>query len=278
MNSLRVLTLNIEQMPFPLGSGSRNKRARILSDIILSNDDFDVICFQELFRRSARKILIKQLKNVYPYYCIDDSYGKYLIGVNSGLGIFSRFPIVDNILHTFKNYRGVENFAKKGVMGTRIDISSLDTEIPFDIYVFTTHIQSGIGNEPCICGIFNKISGSPGSDMSSVELKKSQMEEVADTIENFCERRENVILAGDLNIVAQNNNDYAFLKDIMNSVGLSDTFDSNQSSLQSTVIGEQNRRIDYIWSDMEGSSVISAKYGNTDTTDHRDVIGEFELE
>lgn len=268
-DSFKILSLNVGQMPFPLGLDSRDKRLKLLIDTILSNEDLDVLCFQELFRKEARISIVNKLKDEYPYYLVDSSSGKYYIGVNSGLAIFSKYPIIDTIKHTYKHFRGVENFAKKGLLGVKIKITDMF------INIFNTHLQSGIGSEPCVCKIFDYFSDSPGSNMSSTELKIAQVEELAHEIEVFCYETEKVVSVGDFNILTRKS-DYVSLKDIMESIELFDTFSSDDSPLQSSVIGE-NKRIDYVWSDIEGYSIITNKYGNSKITDHRDVIAYLNL-
>lgn len=103
-NMMKILSLNLGQLPFPLGIKDRKKRARELVNKVLmmdSEDDEntpDIVCFQELFSRSSRRIVIKGLSDIYPYWYADNSRGRHVVGVNSGLAIFSKHQIVD---HTF---------------------------------------------------------------------------------------------------------------------------------------------------------------------------------
>jgi exonuclease III len=279
--SLRLLTLNTEQMPFPFGKEFRTERAQLLSDIILSNKDFDIICLQEVFWEPSRQIFINNLRYKYPYYYVDDSFGKYFIGLNSGLAIFSKYPIVDHISHTYKDYRGVETLAKKGIIGVKLDLSgnnkfkskrSLIKSKRSFVNVFTTHLQSGIGKEPYIFTLIDKYSPLKGSNMSSIELKESQLKELKKIVQKFCKDGEHIIVAGDLNIDASRSKDYGILSQIMRSLRLKDTFVFTNDSMKSSVLGGKEKRIDYVWSDMVGKSIITETYGNSKTTDHRNVI------
>lgn len=292
--SIRLLTLNTEQMPFPFGKELRTERAQRLSDIILSNEDFDIICLQEVFWEPSRQVFINNLKHKYPHYYVDNSFGKYFIGLNSGLAIFSKYPILDRISHTYKDYRGVETFAKKGVIGVKLDISG-ETKFDYNnfktnkfgfkrssiklkrstINVFTTHLQSGIGGQPYIFTLIDKYSHLKGSNMSSIELKESQLNELKKTVQKFCKDGEHIIVAGDLNIEASKSKDYGILSKIMHSLRLKDKFVFTNKSIKSSVLGNEEKRIDYVWSNMAGKSIITETYGNSKTTDHRDVIINF---
>ncbi len=257
----KILTLNVAQLKFPIGKGNRTARTLMLSNI-LNKDSFqyDVICFQELFRGESRDILVRWLSENYPYFIADYSRGRYLIGVNSGLAIFSKHPITRDIFHRFTTFRGVENFTKKGVLGVEIDIEGTA------VHVFTTHLQTGLGSEPCICKLFDR------NKMTSVEIKTKQVKEIKSVITQFAGDRDNIILTGDMNIRADSElYDMAYGK--LSSVSLLDTFSPDVSELQTTVIGK-DRRIDYIWFDGVGNSIIVPYFRSSpEITDHNGVVG-----
>ncbi len=263
---LKILTLNVGQLKFPIGKGKRNLRALMLGEI-LSNEKnpYDVICFQELFRKKAQDILIRWISEIYPYYIVDRSCGRYLVGGNSGLAIFSRHPITREVRHRFTAYRGVENFAKKSVWGVELDVEGTS------VCVFTTHLQTGISNEPCICKLFDK------NNLSSNALKTLQIEEIITVVENFTGENDNVIVTGDFNIRAGSDL-HGVMYEKFSDVGLLDTFSAEDSDLRSTVIGEEDKRIDYIWFDGTGDSIIIGDYRTTpDITDHNGVSGYLDL-
>lgn len=267
--TLRLLTLNTGQTPLPDGKDWKTERVKVLIDAILENDEFDVLCFQEIFWRPSRLIFIERLKDRYPYYFIDGSLGRYFFGLNSGLAIFSKYPIVDKVIHTYKDYRGVEDLAMKGVIGVKINLNP--GREPQYIHVFTTHIQSGIGEEPYAFTIFDKFTGSKGSKMDSHELKKSQINELVKIIQKFS-NMSRVVIAGDLNVDSMRS-EYKFLKTVLNSYEIKDLFNKKFSFLNTSTI-KDDKRIDYVWSNLKGYSIITSKYGNKQTTDHRDVIAK----
>jgi len=258
---IKVLTLNVGQLKFPLGKGKRNNRALMLANILNKEENpYDVICFQELFRGNAQDILVRWLIDKYPYYRVDRSRGKYLIGANSGLAIFSRHPIIRDIKHQFTVWGGVENFAKKSVWGVEIAVEETKT------YIFTTHLQTGLSGTPCICKLIDR------NKLTSTELKTQQLEEIKNVMKEFVGEGDNVLLMGDFNI-KDTSDLYQTMHEKFSSVRIMDTFATEESDLQSTAIGE-DKRIDYIWSDGAGDSIIVDDFRSTpEITDHRGVVG-----
>ena len=263
----RILSLNVAQLPFPLGIKNRNARAKNLVDKILAIDQEqpDVICLQELFRHRGRKYVIKALEDIYRFVFADNRRGRHLLGVNSGLAILSRFPIIDKMIHRYTKYRGVENFAKKSILGVMLEIN--DDEY---VCVFTTHLQTGLGGEPCICKLFET-----NSDTSN-ELKTMQIQEAATAIQDFRRSTHPVYFVGDFNIPA-NKPLYLITSAILLArCNIVDVFDHNESELDTSVIGREDRRIDHLFASSPESSqnVISSHFGTYgDVTDHYAVSG-----
>jgi len=59
----------------------------------LTKFNVDLLCLQEVFDDNSKKIIIDSLKNIYPYYLLGNTNKKYIIGEDSGLMIFSKYPI-----------------------------------------------------------------------------------------------------------------------------------------------------------------------------------------
>lgn len=271
--SFTIMNVNVGQLPWPIGMKHRRERSRRLVHTILNLENKpDIICFQEMFTKSARNIVVKGLKEQYPFNVVDNSKGKWMIGVNSGLAIVSRYRIVASAIHTYTKTRGVDNLAKKGVLGARIAMNYSDYRNRMHRYmvtVFTTHIQAGIGREPCICKYFDT------NDMSSNQLKRLQIEEASHFINKFKEPGDNaIVFCGDFNVEP----DVDYLPDILNKDNdLFDTFNSERSQLQGTVIGETDKRIDYQFVNDDGVqnawSIIIPEIGAS-ITDHYAVYGK----
>lgn len=271
--SLRVLTLNTAQLWWPLGFKGRQARILKLAKVLTVDfKDYDIFCFQELYRKDAKRTLITWLKDTHPYYMVDTSCGKWWIGTNSGLAIFSKIPIAESFKYVYKHYRGVEDLSRKSVWGVKVHYAN-EPEGAF--YLFTTHMQTGIGAEPWIFKIFDYFSSSPGRKMTSTELKEAQAKELSVAIQKFAGDSSKVIATGDFNTPA-NSEAHQTLEEEMEKIGLFDTFDAEKSPLDTTVVGKE-RRIDYIWCDKTGESIVQEVFGNEVISDHYGVSAELDI-
>lgn len=259
---LKILTLNVTALKWPLGLNNREKRMKnIAKKILLMESQPDVVCFQELFSPIAKETLTKLLKIDYPHYYIDPAGDKYFIGVNSGLAIFSKHTITKKDIHYYELYRGEENFAKKGVMGVQIYLP--ETKPTF---IFTTHIQTG--GELCIFKPFNKTT------MQEKYIKVKQMTEAKRFIDSFVsDPNSNVFITGDFNIKSTDEFLYPTMINVLN---VKDTFDRERSVLEVTS-RNSGQRIDYILTETNDNSVgysyITETFG--ENSDHRAVVGKF---
>lgn len=262
----RVMTLNGAQLPFPIGMGDREERAKELALTVLGLPVLpDVICLQEIFTTAAFEKLEKKLKEAYPYQAHDKS--DVTIGVNSGLVVFSRYPIVQIFQHTYSQYRGIENFAAKGVLGVSLRYKKQS------VLVFTTHLQTG-GKWPLLDPIDQD---KPNSD----EIKLAQVQEAHDFIEGIAAQYADapVFFTGDFNIKSRSDL-YPGMTKIMSN--WRDAHSESCSLVSGTTWGDEQdgtkgNRIDYIWvrSDkIQGNACITTAF-NRKITDHLAVIGDF---
>jgi hypothetical protein len=99
----------------------------------------DIITFQELFSDAAKSVILDKFKKSH-HISFDDSTGKYLVGVNSGLAILIRKELNVEIKqvsqYTYEKYRGIEVLTKKGVRALTFSVFGRT------VHVFTTHIKS----------------------------------------------------------------------------------------------------------------------------------------
>src|SRR3954447_15278815 len=65
-DTLKILTWNIQMLPNVTKGNSRATRAKAIVNQ-LNARDYDVVVFQELFHKRARRIVINGLKQKYPY-------------------------------------------------------------------------------------------------------------------------------------------------------------------------------------------------------------------
>lgn len=264
MNSIKVLSLNVQQFPWYTCLSTDNvARAQRLAERLLEHkDEYDVIAFQEMWSNTTRQAVRQHIATEFPYAHEDNQYGKFGLGMHSGLAIYSKRPILAAYgPETFTDYRGPEHFAKKGVMGIKV---ALNIGVPMN--VFTTQLQAGPGGS-----VFQELDkGKPATtEISGLELKQ---------IRAFIDKctagpQAPTLLMGDFNFEASNDNpEYTNIASVLHGV---DTFNTLLSAGTSS-IWDGDKRIDYIVSmaNTRGSSWIVNEFG-PDISNHCAVVGEF---
>lgn len=134
-DTLRLLSWNIQMLPFPAPPHGKAKRARAIASL-LKEHSYDVVVFQEAFKRRSRRILRRELQETFPHQT--DVLNKRTISIktNGGVMIFSRHPIQATHEIRFTKRRGYDKFARKGAMLAEIEFSGK----PFQ--VLGTHLQA----------------------------------------------------------------------------------------------------------------------------------------
>lgn len=290
--NIKIMSLNVAQLPWPLGIKDRSKRMNEVTKLLKNMAEKpDIVCFQEAFTSTVRSIVKKNLKDVYPYIYPDTRIGRKLFGVNSGLMILSKYPIEKKLLYTYKNHLGDGNFTRKGVMGIKVN---LNDGLP--LYVFTTHMQAGRSDIFILFDIFKK------RDTDYYSLL--QLYEASAVIKKFIDASDKVtmerngkrffikyksftsaIYTGDFNIAFGKDHE---LYDNMMTIFQNpiDTFDFDTSPVSSTTWEKvhnnvPNHRIDYMLSlnpesPLVGKSAASRHFPES-VTDHLAIIGNFVL-
>ena len=138
---LKVLSWNIQMLPrlvFPVRKGPIT-RARLIPEKII-NDNIDVVVFQECFDMRARRILKRRLKNDYPYKAGPANRMMPFLFTNSGIVIYSKFPIVEKWRFPYKwrEKEGADKFARKGCLMVEVVLPNGQR-----IQVLGTHLQAG---------------------------------------------------------------------------------------------------------------------------------------
>ena len=110
-----ILTWNIQELFL---YSSKNKLQNIC--YIINHFDTDVVCLQECFEDFSKKYIIKNLTSKYPFYIYGNICKKYLFCEDSGLMVFSKYPIENVSQYTFTNFTGIDRFANKGALFFRI--------------------------------------------------------------------------------------------------------------------------------------------------------------
>ena len=98
----------------------------------------DILCLQECFDDDLREILCNRLLQTYPFYVSGNLSKRFVVGEDSGLMIFSKYPITNYKFFKYTDSFGADYMSNKGVIYVKIG----------DVNIATTHIQS----EGC-CGV-----------------------------------------------------------------------------------------------------------------------------
>lgn len=167
---LRILSWNIKMLPIFLKKHSHGpmKRARIIPQHIIQ-DQIDIIVFQEAFDFWPRRAIHKRLKDHYPYHIGPANKG--IFRTNSGILIYSKFPIRHLGEVDFEDCEGNDCMAKKGALL----VEGMHNGIKFQ--VLGTHLEAG---------------GPP-------EIKHNQYQEIRDLIDQHRQDGVPQILCGDFN-------------------------------------------------------------------------------
>lgn len=148
--NLRVLTYNVQHLPLEIlnkrGSGAHRVQRQVEKFA-----HYDIVGLNEVFRHARRRELIDSMKQVWGddfHAVMPDQDNVTLFGLDSGLLLLTRFPILESHTLTFGNdslirERGpiADGYAKKGALHARIRYQSLVGQI-VDIDCFVTHLES----------------------------------------------------------------------------------------------------------------------------------------
>lgn len=185
MTKVRVLCWNVAQLPWPLNGDMGNtniKRAKELAGIVrqIQTDPakkVDIVCFQEFFDVSAKMTFILETQDLFPHRIIDTRCGKYILGMNSGLAIFSTLTLGEPRVfpfgpyHQFYDYKwtiGDSGLARKGILGVKVNVGTSG-----EFYMLTTHMQAG-WSKPFIIFDFWKNHFNPILDTNVISALESQ--------------------------------------------------------------------------------------------------------
>jgi len=143
---LTVVTFNIWMPHVWIPKNEKRKRLKILPDY-LKNTNADILCLQEVFDPTVKKLLMRSLEN--SYKVIDDSCETSSLmfwqkDCQGGLVTLSKFPVFSQSFYaypTFNNMKLDEKIGEKGVLMTRIKIGDA-----FGL-IINTHLYAGRSEE-----------------------------------------------------------------------------------------------------------------------------------
>jgi endonuclease/exonuclease/phosphatase family metal-dependent hydrolase len=177
-SSLDLMTVNAFLRPEPFAAKDRTHcRAKQLGER-LRQSQFDIIALNETFNEPDTRLLARQLKHSHPYTRLRRPTDMTL-GVNGGLSLISRYPILESNTRRFEECNGLVSdcLASKGFLHAVIRISDR-----LKVNAITTHLDSG-------------------PSKGDRQARESQLKEIAEFIRtNDSTNKWPTFLMGDLNI------------------------------------------------------------------------------
>lgn len=123
---IRILTWNIFMVPPLIFKSCQTERATLITEYV-QNLNPDIIVFDEAFMKSTRTIIYQKLKEIYTFQ--SDLTKRGFFKTNSGVWIFSKYPISKQAFLTYKKKQGSDVFAKKGATFLEININDKKIQI-----------------------------------------------------------------------------------------------------------------------------------------------------
>ncbi len=136
---VRILSYNIQMLPrllLPVRRGPM-KRARLIPQH-LKDDGIDIVVFQELFDVRSRRIIKRRMRKEYPYKIGPANRSLIPFKTNSGVVIYSKYPLkkIDRV--RYKKREEIDRWAHKGALLVEATLPSGQR-----IQVAGTHMQAG---------------------------------------------------------------------------------------------------------------------------------------
>ena len=162
--AITIMTYNIQQLGYPnwMANHFEKQRLALIPEAILALPKRpDVLILQEVFTRHSFTFLVNKMSDVYPYHtqvagedCKDRRWTSIsgnckasLIKGNSGVLIFSRWPIQQQHAYVFNAVRVSKSFdflARKGVVYAKIQVERDNPKQAIALHVFGTHLQASV--------------------------------------------------------------------------------------------------------------------------------------
>ena len=189
---LHIMTYNTGLMPGYIRNindlRSSNTRATEIAENIATNENTqpDIICFQEVFDRNASKNLLGILQNSYSNIVYNVAPNE--VGLNSGLVIASKFPIIDINFRPFNNLSGEDYLSNKGLLKVTVDLGNNKSAT-----IYNAHLQAKTGKK------YDQIRFE-----ELAEIKSWIQQDQTSQIPNSKYENQGVFFMGDLNLSIMN--------------------------------------------------------------------------
>lgn len=192
----------------------QSTRTRLIAQY-LKETDYDFIFLQEAFTKYSYRHLVQEISEVYPFNT-GSPFRRPLLPVNSGLVIFSKYPLKDTVIYPYYGMREADRFSSKGAL---VSIATLEDGT--EVQLCNTHLQA------------QKHRGL----IRARQLRKIQ----SMVLEQFKQKDKPLILAGDFNIGKYHDQEFEGMMAILNQ------FDVRTMEAQ----GELRYTTDYETNDMK---------------------------
>ena len=198
-NEVTILQYNVFWRPWLLHIGREEyvgERSKILADSV---DSFDICCLNESFHFGSTyvKEFVETVKSHGFDYVVTSQpvklFSKFVI--DSGLMIFSKYPIVATDSITYKDGIGWDAMSAKGVLYAKIKLG--DSKF---LHVFSTHLQAS----------YNDVTS------NDVNIRQYQIKELVAFMKTKCNDGFPLALLADFNVNScSNNGEYQKLVDLL---------------------------------------------------------------
>jgi endonuclease/exonuclease/phosphatase family metal-dependent hydrolase len=273
--SFRVLTWNVRSWDEFVNSKKGNSAHRKKMMEFLQQQDADILCFQEFFVSNSPQDLTESIPYIQkqlnmPYYFFSKDYHRYDWTYESGVIIFSKYPITNTLRLKYGGKDTVR--ATESLVAADISINGMTARI------FTTHLQSVLfqnkdfHNIEIIKNVEDSILQASKSIVKKLRRAYSFRSAQADLVrEQLDQSPYPAIICGDFNDVPNSYTYFHIRGDkqdafIKKGFGIGRTYVNLSPTL----------RIDYILADQQ-FSVLQCKRFNLPYSDHHPVVADFRL-
>lgn len=193
-HELKVLSWNTFLMPSLLKKSFHDERLPHIKDV-LKKSDYDIIMLQEVFTNKSYKLLNKELSRL-GYHSTGKPFRSVYKPVNSGLVIFSKFPMKDVEIMLFDELAAEDKFSSKGVLFAKIKLPTGEI-----VQLATTHFQAK-------------------RDEKYQKIRSTHITQIENAFKTKIPSKMKVIFGGDFNITENQKEEYDNFKSNFSSLGL----------------------------------------------------------
>jgi len=227
-----VLTYNTFLRPHIVQQDAQITRAKLIP-AALQPFDADVLCLQECWSKFATSHLLSQFQKRGYRYIVKTKKKKSFKVIHAGLVVCSKYPVLETQFVSFDMCTGTDCFANKGFLYVRILHPQLG-----QVHVFNMHLQ------------FVTATRIMSNDAPKLRVQQKQLETWAGFVAaRHFPAEELVVLAGDWNLDAVNNEEY--FRDMLRYLRVT----------LPTLTGEQQVSVDPVQNSLVGRGNEARKYG-----------------